>query len=111
MEELMLHLKNARTLVYVSLAAIVLTFATHLIFAKYRFVKYIPGFILIIIGLYNIYKASSDFTSPDSLNPILIFLICFLGGIIGLFSGLIIGIYNKPKRVRKKNKASKGHFI
>ena len=102
MEELMLHLKNAKILAYVSLVAIVITFATYFIFSKHRFVKYIPGFILIIISLYNIYQASSDFTSPDSLNLILIFLICFLGGIIGLFSGLIIGIYNKPKRVRKE---------
>jgi len=105
MEELILHLDNGKTFAYVSLAAVVITFITHLVFKKYRFVKYIPGLALIGIGLYSLYKVSNELTNTSSINNLLLFLMCFAGGIIALFVGLIIGIYDKPRRIRKsKNK-------
>lgn len=102
MAELKLHLDNGKLLIYISLITMLATFITHLIFKKYRLMKYIPGFILFIIGIYNFYIVSSELTSSESLNNILMFLIGVIAGFIGLFSGLIIGIYNKPRKIKVK---------
>ena len=103
MEEFLVHLDSGKAFIYVSLAAVVITLITNFIFKGNKFVKYIPGIIFIVVGLYSLYQMNGDFTSSDSISNLLLFLICFVGGTIGLLVGLIIGIYKKPKRI-KKNK-------
>lgn len=103
MEELLQHLEYGKILTYFSLAAIILTYITHLIFRKYKFVKYIPGLIFMFVGLYYLYNVGTDFTTSDSLNSILIFMVGFATGIIGMLSALIIGVFNKEKKVKKKD--------
>lgn len=102
MAELKLHLDNGKLLIYISLITMLATLITHLIFKKYRFMKYIPGFILLFIGIYNLYMVSGELTSSESIKNILMFVIGFIAGFIGLFSGLIIGIYNKPRKIKVK---------
>lgn len=102
MAELKLHLDNGRLLIYISIITMIATIVTHLIFKKYRFMKYVPGFILLIIGVYNLYMVSSELTSSESIKNILLFVIYFIAGFVGLFSGLIIGIYNKPRKSKVK---------
>lgn len=102
MAELKLHLDNGKLLIYISLITMVATIITHLIFKKYRFMKYVPGFILLFIGIYNLYLVSSELTSSESIRNILLFLIGIIAGFMGLFSGLIIGIYNKPRKIPVK---------
>jgi len=105
MGELILHLDNGKTFIYISLAVVIITFITHLVFKKYRYMKYIPGIALIGVGLYSLYQVSNELTDTSSISNLLLFLICFAGGIIALFVGLIIGIYDKPRKIRKsKNK-------
>ncbi len=104
MKEVLQHLEYGKILIYFSLAAIILTYLTHLIFKKYKFVKYIPGFIFMFAGLYFLYDVGTDFTTSDSLDGILFFMVGFIAGIIGMLSALIIGIFNKEKKVKKKDK-------
>lgn len=104
MNELLQHLEYGKILLYFSIAAIILTIITHFLLKRFRFVKYFPGLIFMFIGLYYLYKVGNDFTSSDSLNNILFFMLSFGAGIIGLLSALIIGIFNKEKKVRKKDK-------
>lgn len=101
LEELKSYLENARILIIVSLAAVIITAVTNFIFRKYRVVKYLPGLIFIILGFFNLMQIGSDFTSAESLDSFLLFLVLFIGGLIGLFTALIIGIYNKPKKIKK----------
>lgn len=103
-EELTPHMNNTKTLVYVSLAAIALTLIMHLIFSKYRFVKYIPGLMFMLVGLYTFYQVIDKLTYGESLSSILLFIILFIGGVIGVFFALIIGIYTKPKKFKKTKK-------
>lgn len=101
MEELLNYLENGETLVFVTISAVVITLVTHLIFKKYRFVKYIPGLIYMALGLFNLLIVLDDLTSSNSMDKILLFLILFTSGAIGIFFALIIGIYNKPRKVKK----------
>lgn len=101
MDEFLLHLEYVKLIGYVAIFSIVITFITYLIFKKYRLVKYIPGTILITFGLYSIYTIKGDLISPEGLNKIIFFLIGFGGGIISLLTGLILGVYNKEKKVKK----------
>ena len=102
MEEFLTHLDNGKALIYVSLAAVVITLITHFIFKGIKFIKYIPGLIFIMVGFYSLYQMNGDFTSSDSISNLTLFLICFVGGSIGLLVGLIIGIYKKPRRLKDK---------
>jgi len=104
MEELLRHLDNGKTLGYISLAAITITIIAHLIFKQYRYVKYLPGFIIIGIGLSSLYKVMNDLTATKSIDSLVIFLMGFLGGFVALCTALIIGIYEKPRRIKKKEK-------
>lgn len=97
MDDLKLHLEYGKTLAYVSIIAMAITITTHLIFKRNRYIKYLPGLIFIGIGLYNLFSVS-DITSKQSITNFLLMLMGFGGGIIGLFTGLIIGIYNKPRK-------------
>lgn len=106
MEEFLLHLEYVKLIGYVAVFSIVITFITYLIFKKYRLVKYIPGTIFLALGLYSIYTINSDLSSPEGLNKIVVFLIGFGGGIVSLLTGLILGVYNKEKKVKKNKKSN-----
>lgn len=103
MRELLNYLENGETLLFVSLSAVVVTMVAHLIFKKYRFIKYIPGLIYMALGIYNLLLVYDDIVSANSMDNILLFLMLFVSGIIGLFFALILGIYNKPRREKKVN--------
>jgi predicted neutral ceramidase superfamily lipid hydrolase len=107
MDELLKHLDNWEVVLYISLACIVLTVVVNLIFGKYRFVKYIPGMIFIFVGLFNFFSVLDSLTEAESINNLSLFILLVVGGIIGLLSALIIGIYNKPIKKKKGIKADK----
>ena len=53
MEEFIVHLEFAKILGIAATIAIIATLITYLIFRNNRVVKYIPGLMIILIGLYN----------------------------------------------------------
>ena len=101
MEDLLKHLENWEIILYVSLACIGLTIIADILFKKHRYVKYIPGLIFIIIGVFNIYLVLDALTETQSIKNISLFILLVAGGIIGILTALIIGIYKKPIKVKQ----------
>lgn len=108
MKELLDYLEYAKLLGYASLAIIVITYIVHVISREYRWPKYIPGLIMLGIGIYSLFTLGNDATwLKGGVTNIVITLTSMGSGIIGLFFGLILGIYNKPvkkKRIKKDKK-------
>lgn len=98
MEELLVHLEFGKIIAITSIIVIIITIIIDLIFSKYSLVKYIPGTIFIIIGLFNLLKIGVEKIGVDELNRMFIVLITIITGFIGLCTGLIIGIIRKEKR-------------
>lgn len=101
MDALRVHLGFAKILGTVCLIAIVITILIYYIFRKeekYRLIKYIPGLILILIGLFNLFNLGIELPGINEFNKVLIMVTSMVGGFISLSTGLIIGIINKGRR-------------
>lgn len=98
---------DSRMIIYVTVAVIGITLLTHLIFRKIRIMKYLPGLIVLGLGLFNIYSVKDTLTADESLVNILLFIIGTVAGLVGMLFALIIGIYSKPVK-RKRRKTSTG---
>lgn len=99
---------DSRVMIYVTAAVIGITLLTHLIFRKIRIMKYLPGLIVLGIGLFNFYSVMDNLTADESLVNLLLFIIGTVAGLVGMLFALIIGIYSKPvKRKRRKADTSK----
>ncbi len=105
LSELGAYFSDSNLLIYVSLAVMAITFITHLIFKKTRLIKYIPGLIVVIIGIFNFYLVMNNITAESSLPNLLLFIIGVVSGLVGIFFALIIGILIKP--VKKSKSRSK----
>ncbi len=102
MDEFLDHLEYAKLFGYISLASIIITYITHRIFRKTnRGIKYLPGILLISIGVYNLYTVGNDLTRSAGISNLVLFMIGVGTGLIGLLFGLILGIYNKEKKLKK----------
>ncbi|WP_353096469.1 hypothetical protein [Tissierella praeacuta] len=97
MKELIVHLEFAKILGVFILGAIIITSVTYLIFRKNRFIKYIPGFILMIIGIYNLFYIGKDSFTLDGVNRLFIIMITMVAGFVGVSTGLVIGIFKKGR--------------
>ncbi len=101
MDELRVHLEFAKILGLVVIISILFTTIVYFIFRKnkkYRLAKYIPGLLLLLIGLYNIMNLGIELPAISEFNKVLIIVISLVGSFISLSTGLIIGIINKGKR-------------
>ncbi len=101
MEDMVVHLEFAKILAIVVLISILFTVLVYYIFRKqrkYRFLKYIPGFILILIGMYNLMNLGINLPGINEFSKILIIVTSVVGGFISLSTGLIIGIINKGRK-------------
>jgi hypothetical protein len=101
MDDLIVHLEFAKVLGLVALIAILITVLVYYIFRKqrkYRLLKYIPGLILILIGIYNLINLGIDLPGINEFNKVLVIVISGVGGVIALSTGLIIGIINKGRK-------------
>lgn len=106
LEELAGYFEDARMIVYVSLAVAAITLLTHLIFRKIRIMKYLPGLMVLLIGLYNFYVVKDVLAADESMSNLLLFIIGVSAGLTGMLFALIIGIYTKPVKKKKKTKKS-----
>lgn len=104
LEEMFSYIEYGKLLVFVFLGAIVVTYIFHRFFRGQRWVKYMPGLGLLIFGLYSLTQvdiSSSTFLKDDSL---LGFITGIAGGLATLLFGLILGVFNKAKKVKKPKK-------
>jgi len=97
-DDLIVHLEFAKILGLVAVISILLTSIVYIIFRKqpkYRLLKYIPGLIFILIGIYNIVNLGIELPGVNEFDKVLIIVISIVGGCISLFTGLIIGVIMK----------------
>lgn len=105
LKELLGYASDSTIIIYASLAAILLTIIIHLLFRKYsRFLKYIPGTIMLIIGIFSLYKVLDSLVEAESLDELMNFISFVVSGLVGIFSALILGVYDKPRKKRRKKK-------
>lgn len=104
MGELMEYTGNTKIMIYVTLSSIIFTIIFYLIFKEYRFVKYLPGLVIVLGAIYNLIIIFDSITEKSSINNLEIFLILAVAGFSSLFFALIIGIYTKPRKIKRKKK-------
>lgn len=102
------YYNNLNMLIYVSIGVIAITLLTHVITKKIPIIKYLPGLVILIIGILNFTSVINKITADGSLGNILIFIFASVSGLIGMLFALIIGItLKRPKRVKKAIKPDK----
>ena len=98
LEGLKVHLEFSKILIIVSFIAALITIMIYILFRKdrkYRMVKYIPGFILFIIGLVGFFSLGMSLPGVEEFNKVLIIVMTLVAGFIAMSTGLIIGIIEK----------------
>lgn len=102
-KELLEYVGDSTMIIYVSLAAMALTVITHFIFRKYsRFIKYLPGILILLMGIYSLYTVLDSILETESFGELMFSITFVVSGFVGIFSALILGVYHKPKKTRKK---------
>lgn len=107
LEEMSAYMGYGKTLLLIFLGTILITYLAHKLFTTQRWVKYMPGVALLIYGLFSLTKIdvfNNDIFDDNSVSG---FIIGIAGGFSTLLFGLILGIYNKPKKI-KKSRNNKG---
>lgn len=85
----------------IPLSAFLAIVGTGLIFwisNKNKYIKYVPGLILVFIGIYNLVEGFPRMTDDEGLNMVLRFGIFFVAGFVSLCFALILGIIEKSKQ-------------
>lgn len=101
--ELAEYFDNASLMVWVTAGVMALTLVTYLLFKKIRILKYLPGFIVLLIGLYNLNSVLDVLTAESSLPVLLLAVIGVVAGLVGMLFALVIGIVAKPVKKRRRN--------
>lgn len=106
LKEIFGYASDSTIIIYGSLGVILVTVAAHFILKKYsRFIKYIPGTMILLIGLINLYRILDSLVETESLDELMTVIILIVSGFVGIFAALILGVYDKPKKkIRKKKK-------
>lgn len=108
LEELLSYASDSLIILYMVLAVIILTIITHFIFRKRnRLIKYLPGIFVLLYGIFNLYTVLDSLVEHESLDVLMSFVIYGVSGSVGIFSALILGIYEKPRKTKKKKKEVK----
>ena len=104
MEELLNYMGYGKTLVFIFLGTIVVTYIFHRLFREQRWVKYVPGLGMLLFGLFNLTRI--DISSNTFLrdNSIVGFITGMAGGLATLLFGLILGVFNKPKKAKRSRR-------
>lgn len=103
LKELMGHVGDSKVIVYVSLAAILITVIIHFIFRKYsKYIKYLPGLIMIVTGIIRLFTTFDLILEAEGLENLMFFTTFVVSGFIGIFAALILGVYEKPVKKKKK---------
>ncbi|MDR7870763.1 MAG: hypothetical protein RIN55_07900 [Tissierellaceae bacterium] len=104
LKEVFDYMGYGKTLALIFLSAVIVTYILHRFLKEQRWAKYIPGIVMLVYGLYSL--TSIDISSNNFFedNSLIGFVIGVAGGLATLLFGLILGVYNKPKKVKKAKK-------
>jgi len=100
-KELLLYI-NVKNTIFFSIAPIVISVIVHLLFKRHRFIKYLPGMVLLLYGIFNLYRSIEALNGIESLNQMSLGALTSVSGVVGLATALIIGIYHKPIKNKRK---------
>ncbi|MDO5718128.1 MAG: hypothetical protein Q4P34_04010 [Tissierellia bacterium] len=93
------HQGQATVFPMISLVAVLVTYLLYWISNRNKYMKYLPGVIMIIIGIYNLIEGLPRLTEDEGLSMILRFGIFFVAGFVSLCFALILGINQKYKNL------------
>lgn len=97
---------NLQYMIIVALAvviALIVTFIINMFGKRMRFMRYIPGLVLVFIGMFALIMVLNKLFDRDSLMNIYVALVCITSGICSLIFALCIGIYNKDRHPEVSN--------
>ncbi len=97
MKEFLEYFEYARAYIFIALGIMIVTLILHLLFKKHKYVKYIPGIVLLPIGLYGLFGIASAEDLIKGISKFMIFIIGVGGGFVGLLTALMLGGYSKDK--------------
>lgn len=80
---------------YAIVIAVVVTIVLSTLTKKLKFAKYLPGIVLIAIGIFVLFSVIGDLFNPTNVDSIAIFMVGCSSGIISLLVALIAGILQK----------------
>jgi hypothetical protein len=103
--ELAEYFDNASLMMWVTAGVMALTLVTYFLFKKIRILKYLPGFVVLLIGLYNLNSVLDVLTAESSLPVLLLAVIGVVAGLVGMLFALVIGIIAKPVKKRRRSTA------
>lgn len=78
--------------IYAIIAAIIITIILSVIAKKLKFAKYLPGIVLIAVGVFVLFSVIGDLFNPENVDAIAVFMIGCSSGVISLLVALIAGI-------------------
>lgn len=80
-----------------SVAAIILTLIINLTTKSFKFAKYLPGLVLVFVGVASLVTVLDSIFLRESLDRLFLSLVTLTAGISALLTALAIGIYNKDR--------------
>ncbi len=86
---------------------VAMTILLFILFRKITIMKYVPGLVFSVIGLYYLYIGYRYFVEPRGVSALWQFTIFFVAGFCGLCIGLILGIWS-GKQSRDAEKGGEG---
>lgn len=101
LKEMLGYMGYGKILAYISLGAMIVTYIIHKIFKLKRWVKYIPGLLMIIFSLYNLTQLDISANNFLKDNSLIYLVLGLTGGMSTLLFALILGVFNKPKKVKE----------
>ncbi|MBL7575262.1 hypothetical protein SAMN00017477_0763 [Peptoniphilus asaccharolyticus DSM 20463] len=83
--------------IYGIIIAIAVTIVLSIVAKRLKFAKYLPGIVLITIGIFVLFSVISDLFNPENVDALAVFLIGCSSGVISLLVALIFGIIQGGK--------------
>ncbi|WP_455256902.1 cytochrome C biosynthesis protein [Peptoniphilus asaccharolyticus] len=83
--------------IYAIIIAIAVTIVLSIVAKRLKFAKYLPGIVLITIGIFVLFSVISDLFNPENVDALAVFLIGCSSGVISLLVALIFGIIQGGK--------------
>lgn len=97
MKDLADHLEYSKIFIIISIAIMILTYATYRMYKYKKIVKFIPGIAFIVIGLIAILTINGRIIFLDDINNFAVFVLATAAGLTGICLALILGILDKDK--------------
>lgn len=82
-------MRLAALLLGIFLLVAVATYLLHRFFGRKKFIKYLPAFLLMLLGIYNLYLARTVYTGFEDIARAIL-VVMFL---TGSFSGAITAVF------------------